>query len=92
MKLLNWDGSKYIKTKKDAAAALKYSFEEGGEMEAIASTIGDIAKARGGISKLARETGLTRMTLYKIIKGQTIPSFTTLQKIVKAFGLKLTIK
>ena len=87
-----WDSSKYLKTKADAREVLRYVFEEGAYPEVIASTLADIAKARGGITKLARETGLTRMTLYKIINGETQPSFPTIQKILRAFGLKIIIQ
>lgn len=92
LKLIKWDGSKCIETKQDAKLLLKMALEDGGEPEVIALTLRDIAKARGGVTKLARETGLTRMALYKILNGESAPSFVTLQKILKAFDLELTIK
>ena len=92
LKLIKWDGSKCIETKQDAKLLLKMALEDGGEPEVIALTLRDIAKARGGVTKLARETGLTRTALYKILNGESVPSFVTLQKILKAFDLELTIK
>jgi probable addiction module antidote protein len=54
----------------------------------IAATLGDIARARG-MSQVARETGLSRESLYKALSGEGNPAFATVMKVVKALGLRL---
>lgn len=49
-----------------------------------------MARARG-MMKLAKETGLTREALYRMLSEDGNPTLDTLLKIAKAFGLHLTI-
>ena len=52
----------------------------------------DIAKARGGITKLARETNLNRENIYRIFSKNGNPRIMTLEKILNNFGLKFSIE
>jgi probable addiction module antidote protein len=71
------------------AAYLEATLEEsGGDAAAIASALGDIARARG-MSHVARDAGLSRESLYKALSGDRNPDFQTILKVVKALGLKL---
>ena len=64
-------------------------FEEAGDDAAfIAKAIGDIARARG-MSQIARDTGLSRESLYRSLDGEHIPSFDTILKVIKALGIHL---
>lgn len=56
----------------------------------IATALGDIAHAKG-ITQLAKETGITPDGLYKTLSPMGNPSFYTVQKVIKAFGLKLDV-
>lgn len=53
----------------------------------IAAALGNIARAKG-ITQLAKKTGITRDGLYKALSPTGNPSFDTVQKVVKALGLK----
>ena len=53
----------------------------------IAKALGDIASAKG-MNQIARETGLSRESLYKALSGDCIPSFDTILKVISALGLK----
>jgi len=53
----------------------------------IAKALGDIASAKG-MTQIARETGLSRESLYKALSGDCIPSFDTILKVISALGLK----
>jgi probable addiction module antidote protein len=55
----------------------------------LAAALGDIARARG-MAQLAKDTGLSRESLYKGLSGERIPSTETLLKVMGALGLKLT--
>jgi probable addiction module antidote protein len=49
-----------------------------------------VARARGGMSKLAKETGMSPQGLYKAIaKGGDLSFETVMMKIVGAFGVRL---
>jgi probable addiction module antidote protein len=54
------------------------------------SGLGVVARARGGMSKLAKETDISRQGLYKAIANGGTPSFETVMKIVGAFGVRLS--
>ena len=47
----------------------------------IAAALGRIAK-NYGMSRLARETGLSRESLYRTLSGQCSPEFSTILKII----------
>ena len=62
---------------------------EDGDPALIAAALGDIARAAGGIAKVARETGLGRESLYKALSPEGDPEFSTVLQIVRALGLRL---
>lgn len=80
----------YLKTEKDIAGFLEAAFEIGGDdPEYIAKVLGTVARARG-MSKLARDTGISREGLYKALSGDGNPEFATILKVMRALGLKLS--
>lgn len=54
----------------------------------IAAALDDIALAKG-MTQLAKETGITRDGLCKALSPTGNPSFDMVQKVVRAFGLRL---
>lgn len=89
-KATKWDASEYLESEADIAAYLNATLEDG-DMSEIATALGDIARAKGMI-QLAKETGITRDGLYKALSPTGNPSFDTVQKVIRAFGLKLDVK
>jgi len=87
-KTKKWDVVDHLKTKKDMAAYLEAVLEDGNPA-LIAAALGDIARAKGGIAKVARETGLGRESLYKALSPEGNPEFSTVMKVVRALGLQL---
>jgi probable addiction module antidote protein len=59
-----------------------------GDMDTIAHAIGVAAKARG-ISDIARQTGLSRESLYKSLSGEGHPQFETISLVLRALGPRL---
>jgi probable addiction module antidote protein len=51
----------------------------------------DVAEARGGITLLARETGLNRQHLYRIMSRAGNPSFTGLWRMLRVFDLGFSV-
>lgn len=88
-KAKKWDASEYLETEADIAAYLNAALEDG-DTSVIAATLGDIARAKG-MTQLAKETGITRDGLYKALSPTGNPSFDTVQKVIRAFGLKLDV-
>lgn len=71
------------------AAYLQATIDEAGNDAAfIARALGDIARARG-MTQIARETGLSRESLYKALSGDRNPDFSTILKVIAALGLRL---
>lgn len=88
IKLKKWDSAEHLKTEEDMAAYLDACIQEAGDDAAfIAAALGDIARARG-MTKLAKETGIGRESLYKALSGEGNPSFGTILKVTKALGLR----
>lgn len=54
----------------------------------IARAFGDVARAKG-MSQLARDTGLSRESLYKALSDTGNPSLDTVLRVAKALGLRL---
>lgn len=71
-------------------AYLEEAFESG-DASFIASAIGDVARARN-ISAMAKDTGLTRETLYRAFSSEGNPTLATLLPVMKALGFQLAIK
>ncbi|MFA5988341.1 MAG: addiction module antidote protein [Sphingomonas sp.] len=61
-----------------------------GDPAIITSALGLIARARG-MSALAKETGLSRETLYKALSEGGNPTLDTLLKVTQALGVRLAI-
>ena len=84
-----WDASEYLATEADMAAYLNAALEDG-DTSVIAAALGDIARTKG-MTQLSKETGITRDGLYKALSPTGNPSFDMVQKVIKAFGLKLDV-
>ena len=84
-----YDVAEHLRTPEEMAAYLEASMEEAnGDSAFIAKALGDIARAKG-MSQVARDTGLSRESLYKALSGERSPGFDTILKVVEALGLKL---
>jgi len=87
IKLKAWDSAEHLKTEEEMLLYLEACLEES-DPALIAHALGVIAKARG-MSQLARDTGLSRESLYKALSGEGNPEFATVMKVVKALGFQL---
>jgi len=84
-----FDMANYLNSEDDIAEYMRQVVEDGDVAE-LASALGHVARARG-MAQLARDTGLSRESLYKSLSGERAPNSETLFKVMKALGLKLTI-
>lgn len=84
-----FDVAEHLRTPEEMAAYLEACFEEAGDDAAfIAQALGNIARAKG-MSQIARDSGLSRESLYKALSGERSPSFDTILKVIHALGIKL---
>lgn len=88
-KATKWDASEYWTTEGDIAGYFNAALEDG-DISVIATALGDVARTKG-MTQLAKETGITHDGLYKALSPTGNPSFDTVQKVIRAFGLKLDV-
>jgi len=55
----------------------------------IADALGVVARARG-MSEIARESGLSRESLYRALSPDGNPEFNTILRVVRSLGLRLS--
>ena len=84
-----FDVRNYIRSHDDQTGYLDAALEDG-DPALIAAAIGDIARARGA-SQFARESGLSRETIYKVFRPGGNPKLDTIAKAVKVLGLRLAL-
>ncbi len=85
-----WDPAGHIETAEDVAAYLEAAFEDG-DPAVIATMLGAIARSKG-MTKVARDAGVTREALYKALSAEGDPRLSTLLGVVRALGLTLTVE
>ena len=90
IKTSKYDPAEYIETKEDVVAHLEGALEEG-DMEFLLSVMGDIARSEG-MSKVARELGVTREGLYKSLAPTGNPSFETVLRLLDLLGFRLKVE
>lgn len=84
-----YDTVNYLKTEKGCALYLEAVIEESDcDPSLIISALGDIARARRGMTKLAKDTGLTREGLYKSLSKEGNPTFATVINVCKTLGIQ----
>lgn len=88
--LKTFDASEYIETDEGARAFLEDAMETN-DAAFIAAAIGEVARAKG-MSAIAKETGMSRESLYRALSGDGNPQLSTVLKVLEAMGLKLTVE
>jgi probable addiction module antidote protein len=70
-----YDVAEFLETPEEMAAYLEACIQESdGDAPFIAKALGDIVRPKG-MTQIARETGLSRESLYKALSGDRSPSF-----------------
>jgi len=86
-KTKRWDAADYLKSDREVIAYLEAAFEDG-DSGVVAAALGDIARAKG-MSRVARQAGLGRESLYKSLSAGGNPELGTVLRVVRALGIKL---
>ncbi len=89
IKTVAYDVADQLRTPAEMAAYLDAWLEEApDDAQGIARALGDLARAKG-MSAVARESGLSRESLYKALSETGNPSLATVLKVARALGLRL---
>lgn len=87
-----WDVTEHLKNEEDIRLYIEAAQEEAPDDAAfMAKVLGDVARARN-LSELARQTGIARETLYKVMRGEGNPTLETVSKLAHALGFRLTLQ
>jgi len=73
-----------------AAEYLNAALAEG-DQAVFMLALRDVAKARGGVAGVARDTGLNRVALWRSLSAEGNPELDSLNRILEATGLRLVI-
>ena len=90
LKTILWDSAEFLTSKEEIAAYLEAVIEEN-DPSLLNHALGIIARAKG-MTQIARDTGLSRESLYKALSENGNPEFSTIMKVIAALGLKLHIE
>jgi probable addiction module antidote protein len=73
----------------EAVEYLQTALEEGPQVFLVA--LRHVAKAQGGMTKLAHETELSRKALYNMLSEEGNPTFSSISAVVSSLGLELKL-
>jgi len=84
-----FDIAEYLETDEDVQQFLEESAASGNTSDLIHAL--NIAARAKGMSEVARQSGVTRASLYKSLSENGNPRLDTISKIASAFGCRLTL-
>lgn len=88
LKTSTFDAAEYLDSNEAIEEFIAAAFETG-DSAFIAKSLGVVAKAHS-MSKLARDTGMSRAALYRALSGEGNPEFGTILKVLQALGIRLS--
>jgi len=74
----------------EAAAYLDAALEVG-DRAAFLLAVRNVVDALGGMANIARKAGLNRENLYRVLSDKGNPELGSLEKLLKAVGLRLSV-
>jgi probable addiction module antidote protein len=83
-----FDAAVYLDSEEAIAEYLTAALETG-EASFIADALGIVARAKG-MTRIAEDAGLGRESLYKSLREGANPELTTVLRVIRALGLRLT--
>ena len=89
LKLKKWEVTEHMDNEEFISEYLKAAFENG-DIHEITRALADVVRARN-MTDLAAKMGISRQGLYKTLSENGNPEFATIQKLVTALGLQISI-
>jgi probable addiction module antidote protein len=90
MDIIPFDAADYLGSEEAQIALLNDAIGTGNAAY-IANAVGAVARARAGMSKLARDTGIKRQTLMKSLSKKGNPTLATIVPVLDKLGLRMQI-
>lgn len=87
MKITRFDVTEHLDNEEVIAEYLAAAMEDENP-DVFLAALADVAKARG-MAQLAKDSGLSRESLYKTLSPGAKPRFETIMKITKALGVPM---
>lgn len=85
-----FEASRFLDNPEAIAAFLSEALKAN-DPQILMHALAEVAKARG-VNQLAQDAGVNRESLYKTLKGGEKTRFDTIQKLMLALGVELTVK
>jgi len=84
-----YDAAEFL-TDDETIAAYLTEVLESDDPRYIAKALGAVARARGGMAELAKNTGISREALYRALSDTGNPELGTALKVMHALGVRLS--
>ena len=88
LKTTPYDTAEYLDSEEKIAAYIDAVLEDS-DPALVTHALGVAARARG-MSQIARDTGLSRESLYRALSADGNPELATVLKVLKALGVRLS--
>ena len=89
-KTKRFEASRFLASPETIAAFLAEAMKAN-DAETLVHALGEVAKAKG-VNQFVQDAGVNRESLYKTLKGGEKTRFTTIQKLMVALGVELTVR
>ncbi|WP_409313276.1 addiction module antidote protein [Pseudomonas putida] len=89
-KTKRFEASRFLDSPETIAAFLAEAMKAN-DAQTLMHALGEVAKAKG-VNQFAQDAGVNRESLYKTLKGGEKTSFATIQKLMVASGVELTVR
>lgn len=89
-KVSRFEASRYLDNPETISAFLAEALQAN-DASILMKSLAEVAKAHG-VNQLAADAGVNRESLYKTLKGGEKTRFDTVQKLLNALGVELTVK
>jgi len=86
----DWDLAETLNDKEDIIACIEVALAEN-NTKFLFEILNSLSRSKG-MSKIARELGVTREGLYKSLSPEGKPSFATINKLLDILGLRLRLE
>jgi probable addiction module antidote protein len=90
LEIMPFDVADYLTDEETISAYLTDALESD-DPRYIAKALGAVARARGGMAQLSRDTGIAREALYRALSDVGNPELGTALKVMHALGLRLSV-
>ena len=88
---VEYDPTDYLKTKEDIVEYLNAAIQDGDE-KVLLMALRNVVDALGGMTRMARKTGLRRETLYRTLSEKGNPRLSSLLAMLHYMDLELAVK